>query len=390
MIGSTRFKSAGCTALGCLLLSAVGGVGGEPAAGAGSSYLRALPLNDPPFGMRQSDTYPWEGVRIQRWRRDHPPADWLLAWIDLQTPGLGYRVSPIHESMGPANYPIQAAHAHTTLDFVRQSGDAPRVDLAVNTVAYWSFPAFDGTSVFLSEPVWQGDDNRHEPKPGTLMLGLLPGRAIIDEAAAVRAAGPTLAFGNFLEGGPPGNGVAVRAGQVVHEGGSAHARTVAGVSREGRVLMLLVADGYNPGVSVGLSHRDAAQILHAAGAYDAIFFDGGGSSTLVGREEDGQALVLNRPAGLQNQPGTLRYVAVNLGFTNLKRTEEPLPAIPNWEAPWLVGAWNKLIVFARVNKFQTILIGATVGIGCLLWLGRWVRSRKRRTHSRGAVAAPQE
>src|SRR5437868_2145008 len=51
----------------------------------GSAYLRTVPAPEPPFGRVVGDDYPWDGVRVQRWRRDEPAADWLLVRLDLRT-----------------------------------------------------------------------------------------------------------------------------------------------------------------------------------------------------------------------------------------------------------------------------------------------------------------
>ena len=69
----------------------------------GSAYLRTLAVRAPPFGELKQDVYPYDGVRIQRWRRgDNPQAEWLVVWIDLQTPALGYRATDVHYRNGPA------------------------------------------------------------------------------------------------------------------------------------------------------------------------------------------------------------------------------------------------------------------------------------------------
>lgn len=347
----------------------------------GSAYLRPLSVPEPPFGRTTRDSFPYDGVRIQRGRRDDPPADWLIVWIDLRTPGLGYRISPVTMRTGPAGLPLQATEAQTTADFLRRSGDPP-IDLAVNTVAYWPFPAANGLPVFLSEPVWQGDDNAREPAAGSLMLGLLPGRAALGEADAIRAMRPRIAFGSFFGEARPEESVLVRHGAIVQRGGQTHGRTAAGVSADGRVLLLLVADGYNPGVSEGLTPGDAARLLHAAGARDAVFLDGGGSSTLVGRGPDGRPVVINRPAGLQKRPGTLRYVAVNLGFTGLRPGDDAVPSLPGGEAPLLIRIWEESTIEFRVRPVRSTLI-ALSGIGVLIAiaLGVWrFRRRSRRIH----------
>jgi hypothetical protein len=351
----------------------------------GSAYLRTLRIGAPPFGELQQDVYPYEGVRMQRWRRsDDPPADWLVVWIDLQTPGLGYSATEIHYRDGPSGDLEPAVYAQTTLDFVRRHSDPPRTDLAVNTVAYWPFPAFKGKPVWLSDPVWVGADNHRPPPAGSLMLGLLPGRAIIGEVEEMRAAQPLYAFGAFVPKGEPGAvGTAVRHGRIQCVDAEAHGRTAVGVRASGRVLILLVADGYNPGVSIGLTRKDTAQALRAAGADDALFFDEGGSSTLVGRGDDGAPAVLNRPAGLQKVPGTLRYVATNVGFTNLRRSADPLPALPNWEAPALTQAWTKLVTWARAYPRKALVLFGGLAVVVLLSAilelrRRWQRGRARR------------
>lgn len=69
-----------------------------------------------------------------------------------------------------------------------------------------------------------------------------------------------------------------------------HPRTAVGVTRNGRVL-LVVVDGRRPGWSVGMSLRELAREMKRLGARNAVNLDGGGSSTMVlGRR------VVNRPS----------------------------------------------------------------------------------------------
>lgn len=368
--------------LGLLGILSAAGRAGDDEGPTGSAYLGSFSVHDPPFGRLVQDSYPWDGVRIQRWRREPPgEADWLTVWIDLRTPGLGYRVNPVIYRNGPGGYPIQAAVTHTTVDFLREHSDPPSVDLAINTVAFWPFPAVGGKVVWLSELVWQdGDDQRNPPK-GDVVLGLLKGRAELGGVDRVRAAKPVVAFGAFTDAGAVPHGVAIRDGQVVSDGQEPHARTAIGLSEDGRVLILLVADGYNPGVSLGLGTADTARVLRAAGAHQGMFFDGGGSSTLVGRDGDGRAVVINRPAGLEKTPGTLRYVACTLGFTNLRRSDEPIPAVKDWQASGFVTAWVELVTWCRVYPKEA-LTGGAAGALCLMLLAiallAWLRRRKAR------------
>lgn len=71
--------------------------------------------------------------------------------------------------------------------------------------------------------------------------------------------------------------------------GGRHPRTIVGWNET--EILLVTVDGRQPGYSVGLSLPEAADLLRALGASDAINLDGGGSTTLaVG------ATVANRPS----------------------------------------------------------------------------------------------
>lgn len=58
-----------------------------------------------------------------------------------------------------------------------------------------------------------------------------------------------------------------------------HGRTIAGVDRGGR-LILVTADGI-PTVSEGLTLTEEAKLMHSLGAVDAMNLDGGGSTSFV-------------------------------------------------------------------------------------------------------------
>ena len=65
-----------------------------------------------------------------------------------------------------------------------------------------------------------------------------------------------------------------------HFGEHRNPRTLAGVRPDGTIV-LVVADGRYPDISVGLSFREEAGIMQAFGARDAVNLDGGGSSTMA-------------------------------------------------------------------------------------------------------------
>jgi exopolysaccharide biosynthesis protein len=73
-------------------------------------------------------------------------------------------------------------------------------------------------------------------------------------------------------------------------------RTVAGVSKDGRFLYLLVIDGRVREYSMGTTYRESAYVMLTLGAYNAVNFDGGGSTTLVEQDATGKLTVVNRPS----------------------------------------------------------------------------------------------
>jgi Phosphodiester glycosidase len=74
-------------------------------------------------------------------------------------------------------------------------------------------------------------------------------------------------------------------------------RTVAGYSRNGQRLLLVVIDGRRPGFSVGTTTRETADVMRMLGAVHAINLDGGGSSVMVLRDPvTHQLRIANRPS----------------------------------------------------------------------------------------------
>ena len=89
-------------------------------------------------------------------------------------------------------------------------------------------------------------------------------------------------------------------------------RTAFGLSADGRYLYILVVDGRQEGYSLGADMLDLARLLKAAGAWDAINVDGGGSSTLVRYDQSVGGVVIDN----RHDPNRRHYrnVAVSLGF----------------------------------------------------------------------------
>jgi hypothetical protein len=90
-----------------------------------------------------------------------------------------------------------------------------------------------------------------------------------------------------------------------------HPRTAAGVSKDGRTLVLLVVDGRSPGHSVGMTLAELADTMINLGVDDAVNLDGGGSTAFVFDPAAAGATgerVTNKPSD-----GKFRPVANHLG-----------------------------------------------------------------------------
>ena len=85
-------------------------------------------------------------------------------------------------------------------------------------------------------------------------------------------------------------------------------RTLAGSSKDGRELILVTVDGRQDN-SIGLTQSESAELMLELGAYNALIFDGGGSTTMVARKPGTTVLeVVNIPS-----EGALRTITHGIG-----------------------------------------------------------------------------
>lgn len=88
-------------------------------------------------------------------------------------------------------------------------------------------------------------------------------------------------------------------------------RTVVGSSQDGKMLFLVAVDGR--GDSIGATHNELVPILKSHGIHNAMHLDGGGSTTLVSREEgESKVAVKNDPSG-----GSQRKVTNGIGVFSI-------------------------------------------------------------------------
>ncbi|MCX7922432.1 MAG: phosphodiester glycosidase family protein [Clostridia bacterium] len=90
-----------------------------------------------------------------------------------------------------------------------------------------------------------------------------------------------------------------------------HPRTAIGSTKDGKQLMLVTVDGR--GDSIGMTQKELAEFMLELGAYYALNFDGGGSTTMVARTPGNKNLsVVNNPSD-----GSQRSIATGVGIFSL-------------------------------------------------------------------------
>lgn len=97
-------------------------------------------------------------------------------------------------------------------------------------------------------------------------------------------------------------------------------RTVVGIAKNGTQLVLLVVDGRQPKLSIGMTLSELADEMVRAGCDDAINLDGGGSTTLVYRDPTSHQLqILNSPSdGKERSVADILGVSVNAPLPEVK------------------------------------------------------------------------
>lgn len=110
-----------------------------------------------------------------------------------------------------------------------------------------------------------------------------------------------------------GSAILVKDGQIPenfsYDINGVHPRTAAGSSKFGKELILVTVDG-RQAASKGMSQRELADLMLSLGAYNAINFDGGGSTSMVSRIPATNNLkVVNTPSD-----GSLRSISTAIGI----------------------------------------------------------------------------
>jgi len=188
--------------------------------------------------------------------------------VDLDEPGISLRVTP---SNGAA---ANETNLQTTLNYLTTSN----AQLAVNA-HFFSPVSTEGTPAdVLGLSVSDGD--AYSPAQSgfpafILRTGLVP--QVIQPAETVPADVQQAVAGDFqivTAGANTGTDNTSHHAQL-------HPRTAIGHSQDGNQLILMTVDGRQTGHSEGVTTGELGELMLAAGAWQALNLDGGGSTTLA-------------------------------------------------------------------------------------------------------------
>lgn len=263
----------------------------------------AIPGKILPAGNYKPD---WElqypGLELTSWNHSSPPLVGTALRIDLEHPERNIFVTPGYEqidTMGKeSNFP-----SRTTSQFLEDFNCIA----AINATPFYPYRIVQGrpqsaVGVVISDGVLYSAPSKYAyfvlSEDGRMMF--LEAPLNLENISDIYQAA-----GGFF--------IILEDGQNIGFRGERNPLSIIGLSENERYLFLVVLDGEDINLSIGASLWEGAEWMKALGAYNAMILDGGGSSTLVIRGEDGKSLLLNKPAEF-NLFSKERPVAVHIGI----------------------------------------------------------------------------
>ncbi len=246
--------------------------------------------------------------------RRHPKMDIHVVTVDLSDTRISVRVArggPDPDGNGPWT---------TTLEPVSEIASREGFDIAVNG----DFFKAQGTRDIEGRNTGYVRGKFATPEGMAMTDGQLWHRAAKASPYLAITTNHTARFGNGIPTEPlvPAVCQALGGSQMIVSNGTAldytsrfatnrHPRTAAGIDRTGTRLTLMVVDGRQAKLSVGMTLHELSKEMVRQGCYSAINLDGGGSSTMVYRDPNTHLLkVVNSPSDSKE-----RSVADAVGIT---------------------------------------------------------------------------
>ncbi len=243
----------------------------------------------------------YPGIERNTYSQDFPPLAIEAIRVDLfnrdrkiiVTPGS----KPIEDDMVERNF-----ISLTTSRFLEENDCL----VAINATPYEPFRIFEGSKqravgIVISNRILYSDDSEYD------VFAVNTDKTVFLTEAPYsdnKSDDIEYAAGGFFIILTDGNNIGYK--------GNRNPISLVGVSEDKRYLFLVVIDGEDTKRSIGASLFEGAEWMKALGAADAMILDGGGSSTLVIRGEEGKSLLLNNPSGF-NLFSRERPVAVHIG-----------------------------------------------------------------------------
>lgn len=265
-----------------------------------------LCLSRPPRTDLEQQLFP--GITYQRVARSVPRRIMLhIVTIDLTTPNLKFLVTP-----GSPGTDGREIKARTTSSFLREFG----VQLAINASFFLPFYERNPLNYYPRvgdrvNIIGQAISNGNIYSPGEKIWPVMcisPDNSIQIRGEKCREGTIQAISGNRLlveRGVPIPLDISVDKAKFLP-------CTAVGINEAGNKLWIVVVDGRQPFYSDGLNLAQLRDIFMELGAYTVLNLDGGGSSTLV-IKQDGQPKVLNAPIHTR-VPMRQRPVANHLGI----------------------------------------------------------------------------
>ena len=192
-----------------------------------------------------------------------------LIKINLNTPGIRFMTTPGNGEEGP-----RETWCETTREFVR--GAKAQIGINGNFFINDTDTHTELLGLAVSNGTVVSPWDRGWAK---FAVNISEDNAVTFVERAERGSGTTKTSPDIvLYNTISGNMMIVRDGRSnASEGGERHPRTGIGLSKDNRLLLLIV-DGRQPGYSVGMTYSEMAAAFIRYGAVQALALDGGGSS----------------------------------------------------------------------------------------------------------------
>lgn len=261
-----------------------------------ASPLRAQEIERPLGEPVDTWSEPNPGLRYLRRTLESPPLSIHAVVVDLRAEGVRVVATP------------QASRWATVSDFAREQ----RAAVAING-GFWGVWQRPTGITAGGGSLWSGS----EPDPEFGHFGIRSdGRAVVHGPGEGEDARSLARLTDSVSGRPllvVGGEIATDSLDVFASANQRQPRTAAGVSRDGRTVFLVVADG-RQSHSRGLTLYQLARVMIELGAHRAINLDGGGSS----------AMYVEGAGGVVSSPSRGRWVralGMDVTETQTVRTE---------------------------------------------------------------------